>query len=172
MINYLKNHWFTLIGILIICQFSFAQIENSKDPINLETTPIISGVHTLSVHVRDTISHDSVYQFFLHKLKLPIYYTPVKYGQTRYVGIYAGNMVLEPCGPYQNTVYATDSFRAIFYGMNFEVYKSFFIGLEAGYYYNFQDSNWSSGEDELESGPNVNSGGFYTRFIFGFKRRL
>ncbi len=124
MINYLKNHWFTLIGILIICQFSFAQIENSKDPINLETTPIISGVHTLSVHVRDTISHDSVYQFFLHKLKLPIYYTPVKYGQTRYVGIYSGNMVLEPCGPYQNTVYATDSFRAIFYGMNFEVYKS------------------------------------------------
>jgi hypothetical protein len=115
---------FILIGITNIYQFSFAQVEDSKDPINLKTTPIISGVHTLSVHVRDTITHDSVYQFFLHKLKLPIYYTPVKYGQTRYVGIYAGNMVLEPCGPYQNTVYATDNFRAIFYGMNFEVYKS------------------------------------------------
>lgn len=124
MINYYKIHCVTLIGILMICQFSFAQIENSNDPVDLENTPLISGVHTLSVHVRDTITHDSVYQFFLHKLKLPIYYTPVKYGQTRYVGIYTGNMVLEPCGPYQNTVYATENFRAIFYGMNFEVHKS------------------------------------------------
>ena len=124
MINSFKIHCFTLIGIIIICQFSFAQIENFKDPINLETEPIIFGVHTLSVHVQDTISQDSVYQFFVHKLMLPIYYTPVKYGQKRYAGIYAGNMVLEPCGPYQNIVYATDNFRAIFYGLNFEVYKS------------------------------------------------
>jgi hypothetical protein len=124
MVKYFKNHCFILIGILIICQISFAQTENFNDPVNLETEPIISGVHTLSVHVRDSISHDSVYQFFVYKLMLPIYYTPVKYGQVRYAGIYAGNMVLEPCGPYQNIVYAKDSFRAIFYGMNFEVYKS------------------------------------------------
>ncbi len=123
MINSSKSHCLTLIGI-IICQYTFAQVEIYKDPIRLETTPIISGVHTLSVHVRDTISQDSVYQFFVNKLILPIYYTPVMYGQKKYAGIYAGNMVLEPCGPYHNIDYATDDFRAIFYGLNFEVYKS------------------------------------------------
>ncbi len=105
MINSSISHCLTLIGI-IICQYNFAQVETFKDPIRLETTPIISGVHTLSVHVRDTISQDSVYQFFVNKLMLPIYYTPVMYGQKKYAGIYAGNMVIEPCGPYQNIDYA------------------------------------------------------------------
>ena len=123
MINSSKSHCLTLIGI-IICQYTFAQVEIYKDHNRLETTPLISGVHTLSVHVRDTISQDSVYQFFVNKLILPIYYTPVMYGQKKYAGIYAGNMVLEPCGPYHNIDYATDDFRAIFYGLNFEVYKS------------------------------------------------
>ena len=127
MINLFRIYCFHLIGILIISQTNIPQIENSKDPINLKTAPIISGVHTLSVHVRDTLTHDSVYQFFLRKLKLPIYYTPVKFGKTRYAGIYAGNMVLEPCGPYKNTIYAANNFRAIFYGMNFEVYQSLTI---------------------------------------------
>ena len=123
MINSNKIHCLTLIGI-IICQIHFAQIETFEDTINLETAPIVSGVHTLSVHVRDTISHDSVYQFLVHKLMLPVYYTPEKYGQRKYAGIYAGNMVLEPCGPFPNIDYATDNFRSIFFGMNFEVYKS------------------------------------------------
>ncbi len=118
--NY-KIYYLTLIGIIIICQCSFAQIKTTKDPLCLETESIISGVHTLSVHVRDTISQDSVYQFFLHKLMLPVYYTPLKYGQRKYAGIYAGNMVLEPCGPYDNIDYASDNFRAIFYGINLEV---------------------------------------------------
>ena len=33
-------------------------------------------------------------------------------------------MVLEPCGPYSNINYADDSFISIFYGLNFEVYRS------------------------------------------------
>lgn len=124
MRNILKIHILTLLGIINICQFSFAQIETFKDPKSLENVPLVSGVHTLSVHVRDTISHDSVYNFFSDKLLLPVYYTPVMYGPTKYVGIYAGNMVIEPCGPYPNINYATDNFKAIFFGVNFEVYKS------------------------------------------------
>jgi len=124
MINLLKIYSLTLIGIIIICQTNFAHIETSNDTVNLETASIISGVHTLSIHVRDTISHDSVYQFLVRKLMLPIYYTPEKYGLQKYAGVYAGNMVLEPCGPYPNIDYATDNFRSIFFGMNFEVYKS------------------------------------------------
>ncbi len=67
MINSFKSYCLTLIGI-IICQYDFAQVETFKDPNRLETTPLISGVHTLTVHVRDTISQDSVYQFFVDKL--------------------------------------------------------------------------------------------------------
>jgi hypothetical protein len=33
-------------------------------------------------------------------------------------------MVLEPCGPYGNIDYATNDFRAIFFGLNFEVSNS------------------------------------------------
>lgn len=121
MIGNYKIYYLTLSVIIIICQCSFAQIKTLKDSLNLESKPIITGVHTLSIHVKDTISQDSVYQFFLHKLMLPIYYTPLKYGQTKYAGIYAGNMVLEPCGPYHNIDYATDNFRAIFFGINLEV---------------------------------------------------
>lgn len=123
MINNCKSYCLTLI-VIIIFQDSFAQVETFKDPIGLESTPLVSGIHTLSIHVRDTISQDSIYQFFVNKLMLPIYYTPVIYGQKRYAGIYAGNMVIEPCGPYKNIDYATDDFRAIFFGLNFEVYES------------------------------------------------
>lgn len=120
MINASISHWITLFGI-IVGQYCFAQEGPFKNPNRPETTPIISGVHTLSIHVRDTLSQDSVYQFFVNKLRLPIYYTPVIYGQKKYSGIYAGNMVLEPCGPYENINYASNDFRAIFYGLNFEV---------------------------------------------------
>lgn len=124
MKNNFRILYLTIAGLFIIFQSIFAQTGPSKNSKNPETVPLVSGVHTLSIHVRDTILHDSVYQFLVHKLMLPIYYTPLKLGQKKYAGIYAGNMVLEPCGPYENTDYATDNFRAIFYGLNFEVYNS------------------------------------------------
>lgn len=108
-----------------------AQNDPFRDPSKLDVKPIIAGVHTLSIHVRDTLTHDSVFQFLFHKLGLPVYYTPVKYGERKYVGLYTGNMVLEPCGPYQNINYATKEFRSIFYGLNFEVFHSLASGLQA-----------------------------------------
>jgi hypothetical protein len=45
---------------------------------------------------------------------------PGNYGQRRYAGIYAGNLVLEPCGPYADFQYASNDFRAIFFGLTFE----------------------------------------------------
>lgn len=118
-----KLYCLVLIGLIGICQSHSAQISTNNNPAN-PAAPEVSGIHTLSIHVKDTISHDSVYQFLLHKLLLPTYYTPVMIAGRRYVGVYAGNMVLEPCGPYGNINYATDDFRAIFYGMNFEVSNS------------------------------------------------
>jgi hypothetical protein len=120
-----------LFGLFVIWQSNFAQIKNSNNLTNPDIAPKVSGIHTLSIHVNDTISHDSVYQFFAQKLLLPVYYTPVMIADRRYVGVYAGNMVLEPCGPYQNIDYATDNFKAIFFGMNFEVNNSLFICEQA-----------------------------------------
>lgn len=84
----------------------------------------ISGMHTLSIHTRDTVTVNSIYNYLNEELKLPVYYTPVTIGMRKYAGIYAGNMVLEPCGPYENREYARDDFRAIFYGINFSVNDS------------------------------------------------
>jgi len=117
---------FVLIGLFVICQSHFAQTRTHNNSSNPDIAPNVSGIHTLSIHVKDTTSHDSVYKFLAQKLLLPTYYTPVMIAERRYVGVYAGNMVLEPCGPYQNIDYATDNFRAIFYGMNFEVNNSLY----------------------------------------------
>ena len=112
-----------LAGILLICGTGSGQVISEGTAL-LCNEPVISGLHTLSIHVLDTMTHDSVYRFLKDKLSLPVYYTPERYGQRKYAGLYAGNMVLEPCGPYPEIEYATDSFRAVFYGMNFEVYRS------------------------------------------------
>ncbi len=114
----------TFFGALIICSSLAGQIDQIQSSPTVISAPLIKGLHTLSIHVRDTITHDSVFKFLINQLMLPVYYHPVKYRQTRYVGVYAGNMVLEPCGPYSYINYAMDNFRAIFFGMNFEVFES------------------------------------------------
>jgi hypothetical protein len=113
-----------LIAIVLSFQAGYSQAYSSGEDSPSNPEPIVSGIHTLSIHVKDTISQDSVTLFLQNSLGLPVYYTPVNIGIRRYSGLYAGNMVLEPCGPYPNIKYASDDFRSIFYGLNFEVYKS------------------------------------------------
>lgn len=81
---------------------------------------IFFRLHTLSIHIKDPLIHDSVFHFLKNKLQLPVYYNPVTLGTRNYAGIFAGNMVLEPCGPYSNFSYATKDFKAIFFGLTFE----------------------------------------------------
>lgn len=85
--------------------------------------PLFSRLHTLSIHIKDPVIHDSVFHFLKDKLQLPVYYNPVTLGTRKYAGIFAGNLVLEPCGPYTQFSYATD-FKAIFFGLNFETDNS------------------------------------------------
>jgi hypothetical protein len=121
VINFLMTYCSVLFGGLFLLQSGFAQTVNPgtlKDP---EALAMVSGMHTLSIHVQDTLTQDSVYQFMVQELKLPVYYTPILLDQRKYAGIYAGNMVLEPCGPYPDRNYATEKFRSVFYGMNFQM---------------------------------------------------
>jgi len=84
----------------------------------------MTKLHTVSIHVKDHQVHEGVYRFLREDLQLPLVYEPVTQGERRYVGLWAGNLVLEPCGPYANIAYATPDFGAIFCGLTFEAYKS------------------------------------------------
>ncbi|OHB75172.1 MAG: hypothetical protein A2Z25_16840 [Planctomycetes bacterium RBG_16_55_9] len=88
------------------------------------TTPIFTKIHTVSIHVKDHAVHDAVYRFLKDDLQLPVEYTPVTLGERKYAGLWAGNLRLEPCGPYSNLTYATPDFTAMFYGITFEAYES------------------------------------------------
>jgi hypothetical protein len=125
----LKFFGLILFGLMLSFQTNLAQKESVHDSIVHKTIPLFSGLHTLSIHVRDTITHDSVFHFLIDKLKLPVYYYPVTFGKRKYGGVYAGNLVLEPCGPYSNYLYGSNNFRAIFFGLTFEPFES--ISLSA-----------------------------------------
>lgn len=107
-----------VLGVLFSQQTNGSKEQNSRYQ-GLSKNGIIASLHTLSIHIKDPAIHDSVFHFLKDKLQLPVYYNPVTFGTRKYAGIYAGNLVLEPCGPYTQFSYATD-FRAIFFGLNFE----------------------------------------------------
>jgi len=125
----LKYFSLILLGMMILSQINIAQPESPRKPVLSKTNLLFSRFHTLSIHVSDTITHDSIFHFLTDKLMLPVYYYPVRAGKRKYAGVYAGNLVLEPCGPYSNFKYASNYFRAIFFGLTFEPFKS--ISLSA-----------------------------------------
>lgn len=121
MKKYLSNNSdFTSLLILccaLLC-FSFSRVQPSDT--QASNPPVLAALHTLSIHVQDTLTHDSVFRFLSEKLKLPVYYHPLMLGERKYAGVYAGNLVLEPCGPYTNFKYASAQFRSLFFGFTFE----------------------------------------------------
>jgi len=116
-----------LIGIVIIGLIYGWQKTNAQSIHEtgvLCSSPVISRISVLSIHVRDTLVHDSVFHFLTDKLGLSVEYYPVKYADRWYAGVYAGNMFLEPCGPFSNFHYASNRFKAIFFGLNCESERS------------------------------------------------
>ena len=122
--KFLKCCSLLVLGLMLVSQNNQAQKKSAEDAVAPDAIPLISGLHTLSIHVRDTLTHDSVFHFLVDKLKLPVYYYPVTYGKRKWVGVYAGNLVLEPCGPYTSFLYGSDDFRAIFFGLTFEPFET------------------------------------------------
>ncbi len=79
---------------------------------------MVSAVSVLTIHVSDTNIHQSVFRFLTDELKLPVEYGPVMMGERRYAAVYAGNMFIEPCGPYSDMSYPVKDFEALFFGLN------------------------------------------------------
>jgi hypothetical protein len=89
-----------------------------------EPTPVVSRLHTLSIHVRSPTVHDALHALLAGTLKLPRTYDPVAYGQRKYVAVWTGNIALEPCGPYPPETYLSLDFEAMFYGLTFAPWES------------------------------------------------
>lgn len=87
-------------------------------------TPVVSRLHTLSIHVRSHAIHDSLHTLLAETLQLPRTYEPVTYGERRYMAVWAGNVALEPCGPYPPHYYLDTDFEAMFYGLSFNAWES------------------------------------------------
>jgi hypothetical protein len=81
-------------------------------------TTILSEVAVLTIHVSDTNTHDVVFHFLTDVLSLPVDYGPEMLGQRRYAAVYAGNIFIEPCGPFSNMRYPVKDFKALFFGLN------------------------------------------------------
>ncbi|HET6557591.1 MAG TPA: hypothetical protein VFG54_09780 [Prolixibacteraceae bacterium] len=111
------------LGILANPKIGAQNITPSETKIHSERS-LFSSLHTLSIHIKDPAVHDSVFLFLKEQLQLPVYYHPLTLGERKYAGIYAGNLVLEPCGPYSNFQYATPHFKALFFGLTFEPFHS------------------------------------------------
>jgi len=89
-----------------------------------EPTPVVSWLHTLSIHVRSHAIHDALHTLLAETLQLPRTYEPVTYGEKKYVAVWAGNIALEPCGPYPPDDYLSTDFEAMFYGLTFAFWES------------------------------------------------
>jgi hypothetical protein len=112
IVRLVKDSTVELVGL------SSARVKFPENYMAKET--LISNLHTLSIHIQEPALHDSVFRFLTEKLQLPVYYQPLVLGERLYAGLFAGNLVLEPCGPYSNMAYASRDFKAIFFGLTFE----------------------------------------------------
>jgi len=90
----------TFIAALFIsgCQNISSSADTSSH--TESSASIVSGVYWITVHVRDDETFDMLYEFFKDELQFPVYFHPEKWGQARYTGIFAGNVILEVCGPF------------------------------------------------------------------------
>jgi hypothetical protein len=89
--------------------------------------PIVSSLHTVSVHIDSPETYNALYRFFEKDLQWPVIYgkpwTPDRQGRRSYAGIWAGNVVVEICGPYAGETFP-DGVRARLHGLTFRPHQT------------------------------------------------
>jgi len=121
MISNKKRSRYT--GLLLICFLFILPDACCQFPDANHTESPISKISVLSIHVGNAAVHDSLFHFLTEILRLPVEYYPETYAGRWYAGVYAGNMFLEPCGPFSNFKYTRKNFKAIFFGVNCETQR-------------------------------------------------
>jgi hypothetical protein len=76
------------------------------------TVPVVSRVHWITVHARTPEAFDSLYALFSRDLELPVFFSPEQHGARRYAAVLAGNVILEPCGPFPDSGYRSATILA------------------------------------------------------------
>ena len=76
-------------------------------------TPLFSRIHTVSIHVKDFQTFNSAFHFLSDDLKLPKKWgqewTPGTEAKQMYAGFWAGNICIEPCGPFDTDEFESDA---------------------------------------------------------------
>jgi hypothetical protein len=90
-------------------------------------TRVVSGLHTVSVHVDTPETFNALLRFFDKDLQWPVIYgkpwTADRGARRSYAGIRAGNIVLEICGPYAGETF-TAGVRARLHGLTFRPFQT------------------------------------------------
>ena len=83
--------------VLITSLYNVQGINNDTyDP-----EPVISHVYWITIHAREAEIYDSLYQLFVVDLQIPQFFDTETHGTRRYFTILIGNVILEPCGPFE-----------------------------------------------------------------------
>jgi hypothetical protein len=90
-------------------------------------TPIFSRIHTVSIHVKDLETFDRAFHLLRDDLELSKKWgqewTPGSKAKKMYAGFWAGNICIEPCGPYDTDEFESDA-RAMFFAITFLPFES------------------------------------------------
>jgi hypothetical protein len=111
------------VVIRLLCAFLFF---SAAVPVCAEM-PVASDLHTVSVHVDSAETFNALLRFFDKDLQWPVIYgkpwTADRGARRSYAGIWAGNVVLEICGPYDGETF-TGGVRARLHGLTFRPFHT------------------------------------------------
>ena len=119
MIRFSRTTALALVFALVVAASGTGTAGPGEPP-----TPVVSWLHTLSIHVRSHAIHDALHTLLAETLELPRTYEPVTYGQRKYIAVWAGNIALEPSGPHPAHYYLHTDFEAMFYGLTFAPFET------------------------------------------------
>jgi hypothetical protein len=121
----MENKMGRLLSAMLLSTLISAGCGQQRGPV-----PVVSRIHTVSIHFREFEVHNLLFNLLANDFQMPVVFgelwAPEKGGRRIYSRVWAGNINLEPCGPFDNIAYATKDFDAMFFGITFEPYESSF----------------------------------------------
>jgi hypothetical protein len=112
-----KTRTLVLLAVVLIAPVSYVQSQT-------ELTPIVSRVYWVTVHARSLEAFDSLFTLLSRDLQLPVFFQPETHGARRYAAVLAGNVILEPCGPFADSPYRSASVLARWNTLIFRPHQS------------------------------------------------
>jgi hypothetical protein len=107
--------------------------------------PVISHVFWITIHTRETGIYDSLHHLFVEVLQLPLFFDTETYGTRRYFTVHTGNVILEPCGPFNFHEGYGQNIKTRFNTLAFRPYESAYVSAakleKLGFEYTTRDQD-------------------------------